>query len=59
VRGLGSCEELVHDLGARGDDRPQFPAVDDLGCPGGGVSDEAGDLVDLMKIHNPGGLART
>src|SRR5436190_9706988 len=44
--GSGSGEELVHDLGAGGDDGPQFPAVDDLGGPGGGVPDEAGDLFD-------------
>ena len=37
--GLGSCEELVHDFGACGDDWSQFAAVDDLGGPGGGVSD--------------------
>jgi hypothetical protein len=44
--GLGFCEELVHDLGACGDDRSQFAAVDDLGGAGGGVSDEASDLLD-------------
>jgi len=43
---LTSSEEFVHDLGAGGDHRPQFPAVDDLGCPGGGVPGEAGDLLD-------------
>ena len=50
ARGLGCCEELVHDLGACGDDRPQFAAVDDLGCPGGGVSDEAGDFLDADPV---------
>src|SRR5690348_13645026 len=44
--GLGSGEELVHDLGAFGDHRSQFAAVDDLGGAGGGVPDEAGDLLD-------------
>ena len=44
--GLGSCEELVHDLGAGGDHRPQFPAVGDFGGVGGGVSDQPGDLLD-------------
>ena len=39
-------EEPVHDLGACGDDRPQFPAVDDFGGAGGGVPGEAGDLLD-------------
>jgi hypothetical protein len=29
-----------------GDYRSQFPAVDNLGCPGGGVSDQPGDLFD-------------
>jgi hypothetical protein len=48
VRGLGSCEELVHDLGACGDDWSQFAAVDDLGGPDGGVSDlSCSDLVIL------------
>src|SRR6266568_9333816 len=46
ARGLGSCEELVHDLGAGGDDGPQFAAVDDLGGAGGGVPGQAGDLLD-------------
>src|SRR5206468_512449 len=45
-RGLGFCEELVHDLGAGGDDGPEFAAVDDLGGAGGGVPGEAGDLLD-------------
>src|SRR5579864_7365933 len=44
--GLGRCEELVHDLGAGGDDGPQFAAVDDLGGAGGGVAGQAGDLLD-------------
>jgi len=39
-------EDLVHDLGARGDHRSQFPAVDNLGCPGGGVPGQPGDLLD-------------
>ena len=34
---LACSEELIHDLGAGGDHRPQFPAVDDLGGPGGGT----------------------
>jgi hypothetical protein len=46
--GLGSAEELVHDLRTGGDHRPQFPAVDDLGGPGGGVPGQPG-----------GGRART
>ena len=41
-----SSEELVHDLGAGGDHRPQFPAVDDLGGAGRGVPGQAGDLLD-------------
>jgi hypothetical protein len=45
-RGLGSCEEFVHDFGAGGDDRPQFAAVDDLGGPGGGVPGQASDFLD-------------
>jgi hypothetical protein len=45
-RGLASCEELVHDLGAGGDHRPQLPAVDDLGGPGGSVPGQPGDLLD-------------
>src|SRR5690348_1537758 len=44
--GLASAEELVHDLGAGGDDRPQFAAVDDLGGAGGGVPGQPGDLLD-------------
>ena len=28
---------VIHDLGACRDHRSQFPAVDNLGCPGGGV----------------------
>jgi len=44
--GLGSSEELFHDFGAGGDDGPQFAAVDDLGCPGGSVPDQPGDLLD-------------
>ena len=44
--GLNSREELVHDLGAGGDDGPQFAAVDDLGGAGGGVPGQAGDLLD-------------
>ena len=39
-------EDLIDDLGARRDHRSQFPAVDDLGCPGGGVSGQPGDLLD-------------
>src|SRR5215468_3311459 len=50
TRGLASAEELVHDLGAGGDDRPQFAAVDDLGGPGGGVSGEPGDLLDADPL---------
>jgi hypothetical protein len=46
ARGLGSCEEFVHDLRAGGNDGSQFAAVDDLGCAGRGVPDEAGDLLD-------------
>ena len=45
-RGLGLCEELVHDFGTGGDDGPEFAAVDDFGGAGGGVPDEAGDLLD-------------
>jgi len=48
--GSGFCEELVHDFGACGDDWSQFAAVDDLGCPGGGVSDEAGDFFDADAV---------
>jgi hypothetical protein len=44
--GPACSEELVHDQGAGGDDRPQFAAVDDLGGPGGGVPGQAGDLLD-------------
>src|SRR6516225_12325576 len=44
--GLGCCEEFVHDLGAGGDDGPQFAAVDDLGGAGGGVPGQAGDLLN-------------
>src|SRR6516164_7395098 len=44
--GLGCCEELVHDLGAGGDHRPQLAPVDDLGGAGGGVPGEPGDLLD-------------
>jgi hypothetical protein len=40
------CEELVHDLGADGDDGSQFAAVDDFGGAGGGVPGQAGDLLD-------------
>jgi hypothetical protein len=36
---LPSPEDVIHDLGACGDHGPQFPAVDDLGCAGGGVPD--------------------
>ena len=43
---LAFSEELVHDLGAGGDHRPQLPAVHDLGGAGGGVPDQAGDLLD-------------
>ena len=43
---LACSEELVHDFGAGGDHRPQFPPVDDLGGPGGGAPGEAGDLLD-------------
>src|SRR5258706_7093240 len=46
IWGLASAEELVHDLGAGGDDGAEFAAVDDLGGAGGGVPDEAGDLLD-------------
>ncbi len=45
-KGLGSAEENVHDLGSGGDYRSQFPAVHDLGGPGGGMPDEPGDLLD-------------
>jgi hypothetical protein len=43
---LAFAEEFVHDLGAGGDHRSQFAAVDDLGCPGGGVPGQPGDLLD-------------
>src|SRR5207247_2182533 len=46
ARRLGCCEELVHDLGAGGDDGPEFAAVDDLGGAGGGVPGQPGDLLD-------------
>jgi len=39
--GLGSGEELVHDLGAGGDDGSRFAAVDDLGSADGGVPGQA------------------
>ena len=45
--GLASSEDLIHDLGACRDHRPQLPAVHNLGRPGGGVSDQPGDLLDL------------
>src|SRR6185437_13899561 len=48
--GAGSGEELVHDLGAGGDDGPEFAAVDDLGGAGGGVPGEAGDLLDADSL---------
>jgi len=46
-------EDLIDDLGARRDHRSQFPAVDDLGCPGGGVPGQPGDLrdADAMVAH--------
>jgi hypothetical protein len=44
--GLASSEDLIHDLGSGRDHRPQFPAVHDLGCPGGGVPDQPSDLFD-------------
>src|SRR6516164_9190750 len=44
--GLGCCEELVHDLGAGGDHRPQLAPVHDLGGAGGGVPGQPGDLLD-------------
>ena len=39
-------EDLIHDLGACRDHRSQFPAVDNFGCPGGGVPGQPGDLLD-------------
>jgi hypothetical protein len=45
-RGLGLCEQLVHDFGAGGDDGSEFAAVDDFCGAGGGVPDEAGDFLD-------------
>jgi hypothetical protein len=48
--GLVSFEELVHDLGAGGDDRSQFAAVDHLGGAGGGVPDQAGDFLDADAV---------
>ena len=44
--GSASCEELVHDLGDCGNDRPQFASVDDLGGSGAGVPYQPGDLLD-------------
>jgi para-aminobenzoate synthetase/4-amino-4-deoxychorismate lyase len=43
---LASPEDLIHDLGACRDHRPQLPAVHDLGCPGGGVPGQPGDPFD-------------
>src|SRR5262249_3743524 len=44
--GLTSSEDLIHDFGACRDHRSQFPAVHNLGCPGGSVSDQPGDFFD-------------
>jgi hypothetical protein len=49
-RALPSPEDVVHDLGAGGDDRPQFPAVDDLGGAGGGVPGQVGDFFDADAV---------
>src|SRR5260370_18389616 len=43
---LACSEQIVHDLGAGGDDGSQFAAVDDLGGAGGGVPGQARDLLD-------------
>jgi hypothetical protein len=48
--GLGSGEELVHDLGAGGDDGSWFASVDDLGRADGGVPGQAGDLLDADSL---------
>jgi len=50
AQGPASSEELVHDLGAGGDHPPQLPAVQHLGCPGGGVPGQPGDLLDADPV---------
>jgi hypothetical protein len=44
--GLASSENLIHDLGACRDHRTQLPAVHNLGCSRGSVSDQPGDLLN-------------
>src|SRR5690242_5244673 len=52
-RVLLGLEELVHDLGAGGDHRVQFAAVDDFGGAGAGMPGQAGDLLD--RLGGPAG----
>ena len=46
-------KDLIHNLCAGRDHWPQLPAVHDLGCPGGGMSDQAADLLnaDAVMAH--------
>jgi len=50
---LAYPEDLIHYLGAHRDDRPQLAPVHNLGCAGGGVPDQARDLLhaDPMMTH--------
>jgi len=50
ARALPSAEDVVHDLGARGDHWAQLPAVDDFGGAGGDVPDEVSDFFDADAV---------